>query len=255
MDIALRRPEDAVELLRLIRETRDAKQRDRLRAVELAVAGRPTLEVAAMLGRSRSFVQRWCYAYRDHGLEAVEAKPRPGRPTKLARHLHAAFKARVVAGPTPGDGVCTLRGRDFQRILQEEFGASYELQGVYDLLHRLNLSVLVPRPQHRKADPEAQQQWVERAPFLSRTSGNNTPTRRSPSAPGICSRTRRAPGRSATSGGRAHVTRVWAERGSCPRAVKQTEYKWSYVFGAVDPLTGKSSALISPSFRGRSAPI
>ena len=43
------------------------------------------------------------------------------------------------------------------------------------------------------------------------------------------------------------LTRVWAERGSCPRAVKQTEYKWGYIFGAVNPLTGQSSALISPT--------
>lgn len=43
------------------------------------------------------------------------------------------------------------------------------------------------------------------------------------------------------------LTRVWAERGSCPRAVRQTEYKWGYVFGAVDPLTGQSSALIAPT--------
>lgn len=43
------------------------------------------------------------------------------------------------------------------------------------------------------------------------------------------------------------LTRVWAERGSSPRAVRQTEYKWGYIFGAVDPLTGQSSALISPS--------
>ncbi len=40
---------------------------------------------------------------------------------------------------------------------------------------------------------------------------------------------------------------MWAERGSCPRAVRQTEYKWGDVFGAVDPLTGQSSALISPT--------
>ena len=40
---------------------------------------------------------------------------------------------------------------------------------------------------------------------------------------------------------------MWAERGSRPRAVRQTEYKWAYVFGAVDPLSGKSSALISPT--------
>jgi len=29
--------------------------------------------------------------------------------------------------------------------------------------------------------------------------------------------------------------------------VRQTEYKWGYVFGAVDPLTGQSSALIAPT--------
>jgi len=40
---------------------------------------------------------------------------------------------------------------------------------------------------------------------------------------------------------------VWAERGSSPRAVRQTEYKWGYIFGAVDPLTGQSSALIAPT--------
>jgi len=43
------------------------------------------------------------------------------------------------------------------------------------------------------------------------------------------------------------LTRVWGERGSRPRAVRQTEYEWAYVFGAVDPVSGKSSALISPT--------
>lgn len=43
------------------------------------------------------------------------------------------------------------------------------------------------------------------------------------------------------------LTNVWAERGSRPRAVKQTEYDWLYVFGAVNPLTGESSALLAPT--------
>jgi len=43
------------------------------------------------------------------------------------------------------------------------------------------------------------------------------------------------------------LTRIWAERGSRPRAVWQTEYQWGYVFGAVDPLTGQSAALIAPT--------
>jgi transposase len=43
------------------------------------------------------------------------------------------------------------------------------------------------------------------------------------------------------------LTRVWAERGSRPSAVKQTEYEWAYLFAAVNPATGASSALIAPT--------
>lgn len=43
------------------------------------------------------------------------------------------------------------------------------------------------------------------------------------------------------------LTTVWAERGSRPEAVKQTEYDWVYLFGAVCPTTGASSALLAPT--------
>lgn len=43
------------------------------------------------------------------------------------------------------------------------------------------------------------------------------------------------------------MTHVWAQRGSRPTAVRQTEYKWAYIFGAVNPQTGASSALIAPT--------
>ena len=43
------------------------------------------------------------------------------------------------------------------------------------------------------------------------------------------------------------LTNVWAEKGSRPSAVKQTQYEWIYVFGAVNPANGKSSALLAPT--------
>ena len=66
------------------------------------------------------------------------------------------LKARIDAGPASGDGVCTLRGKDVQRILEEEFGKARKLGAVYKLPHQLGYSSLVPRPQHRFADPDAQ---------------------------------------------------------------------------------------------------
>ena len=43
------------------------------------------------------------------------------------------------------------------------------------------------------------------------------------------------------------LTSVWAETGSRPTAVKQTEYEWCYLFAAVNPMTGASSALVTPT--------
>ena len=42
------------------------------------------------------------------------------------------------------------------------------------------------------------------------------------------------------------LTRVWAPVGSRPRAVKQTQYDYLYVLGAVCPSTGNTAGLLAP---------
>ncbi len=42
------------------------------------------------------------------------------------------------------------------------------------------------------------------------------------------------------------LTRVWAKRGSRPRAVRQTQYDYLWVLGAVCPATGQSCGLLLP---------
>ena len=166
---------DRDELRRRIRSEKHAKQRDRLRAVALALGGQEAPQIARMLGRSRRFVQAWVYVYRDAGLEAVKATPQTGQPVKLAAGAENVFKTRMLAGPVPADeGLCTLRGKDAQRILHQEFGVKYTLSGAYKLLHRLGFSYLQPRPRHRKNDPQVMAQWLAGAPLLSTTSSNNT---------------------------------------------------------------------------------
>ncbi len=41
------------------------------------------------------------------------------------------------------------------------------------------------------------------------------------------------------------LTKVWAPTGSRPTAVKQTRYEWVYLYGAIEPATGASAALLS----------
>lgn len=42
------------------------------------------------------------------------------------------------------------------------------------------------------------------------------------------------------------TTRVWAEKGSRPRVIKQQQFEYVYLFGAVCPATGETEALLAP---------
>jgi hypothetical protein len=42
------------------------------------------------------------------------------------------------------------------------------------------------------------------------------------------------------------LTRIWAERGTRPRAPRDTRYEWVYIFGAVCPERAETAALIMP---------
>ncbi len=170
MNVTAHEQQDPIDLRRVVRREKKAKQRDRYRAVLLALEGETTLDIVDRLGRSRPFVQKWVYRYRDEGMAGLAERARPGQPTKLQREDEAAFRRRLEAGPREKDGVCTLRGRDVQGILEHEFGAKYSLNGVYDLLHRLGYSCLKPRPAHRKNDPQVMAQWEADTPLLSATS-------------------------------------------------------------------------------------
>jgi transposase len=161
-----RQPEDAAELMRRIKAERKALQRDKYRAVMLALQGRGAPAIAKVLGRSRRAVQDWVYAYRDGGIEELLPGKSTGQPTKLRRDQEERFRARMEAGPIEADGVCTLRGKDVVRILKSEFQASYTLDGAYALLHRLRYSCLTPRPRHEKNEAAAMQKFKDQAPLL-----------------------------------------------------------------------------------------
>ena len=166
MRLTVRAPGDVDELRRRAARERDALRRDRYRAVLMALDGDEAAGIARALGRARRSVQDWAYAYRDGGIGAIQPRPRPGRTPKLPREREGELMARLDAGPLPSDGVCTIRGADVVRILEQEFGVKYTLGGAYDLLERLGYSCLSPRPLHEKANPAAVEHFKANAPLL-----------------------------------------------------------------------------------------
>ena len=133
----------------------------RHQAVVLAKQGHSAPAIARALGCSHRAVQAWVGRYNQGGLAALQERPHTGRPPRLAAADVPRFRDRLEAGPTPEDGVCTFRCQDLRRILEEEFGVSLRRQAIYDLLHRLDYSSLMPRPQHEQANPEVQEFFKE----------------------------------------------------------------------------------------------
>jgi transposase len=188
------------------------------------------------LGCSLRSVKNWVAQYNRGGVEALHDRPRAGRPRRLAPEHYPRLKERLDAPPRAEDGVCTLRGHDVRRILGQEFGVTMSLQAVYDLLNRIGYSSLMPRPQHEDSIPEVQEFFKEIVVEQIEAIIAEHPGKQ----------VRIYFEDEARFGTQGTITRVWARKGSRPRAVRQNGREWLYVLMAVCAATGAASALIMP---------
>jgi transposase len=224
------------ELRRLERVEKDADRAKRLRIIILGSEGWTAPAVAMAVGLTRRICQRWVRRYNEEGLSGLD--DRRGREPRLplSSEDQERVRQRLDAGPTAQDEVCSLRGKDVQRILAQEFNLLRSLTGVYHLLHRLGYSYLRPRPRHRKADPEKQAAFVREWPDRLHAIAAAQPAKR----------LRIYFQDEARFGQQGTTTNVWAPKGSRPTAVRQTEYEYLWVLGAVCPETGHAEGLLSP---------
>lgn len=225
------------ELKQLEREEKDAGRSKRLRIVILALEGWTAPAIAMSVGLSRRICQRWVRRYNDQGLTGLEDQRGTVAPAlPLSPEQVQQFRERLDAGPLAEDQVASLRGKDLQRILASEFGVLRCLASVYHLLHKLGYSYLRPRPRHRHADPAAQAEFVAQLPRQLAAIAAAHPDKQ----------LRVYFEDEARFGQQGTLTNVWAQRGSRPTAVRQTEYDYLWVLGVVCPATGHAEGLLSP---------
>lgn len=225
-----------VELERLERGEKEARRAKRLRIVILAITGYTAPAIAQSVGLSRRVCQSWVYRYNDQGLKGLEDRRGKSPRQPLTVEQQTLVRQRLEQGPTPEDGVCSLRGVDIQRILAEEFGVLRSLAGVYYLLHQTGYSYLRPRPRHRKFNAQAQLEFQIQLPEKLRQIAAAHPEKN----------LRVFFQDESRFGQQGTTTNVWARKGSRPVAVRQTEYEYLWVLGAVCPETGHAEGLLSP---------
>lgn len=178
------------ELTAAVRGACKAAQERRLRSLLAVAKGYHVPRVARMFSVAERAVRNWVHRYNRIGLEGMRDR-RDGRKCRLSNEQLARVRARLLAEPRPEDGVCSLRGVDIRRILEEEFGVKYARSSVYYFLHKtLLMSYMTPRPLHTKSDLTAQAAYKKSSRKRSLKSKRSTPTSASKSG----SRTRAASG-------------------------------------------------------------
>jgi transposase len=148
----------------------DWKEYRRLRAWELAQAGRKPCEIATILGVTDGAVSQWLTRARADGVDALRHRASPGRPPKLPPEQRAHLPALLAQGAEAfgfrGDLWTTPRIAD---LIHRQFGVRYHPAHVSRLLRHIGWSPQQPEERATQRDEEAIAAWLtERWPALKK---------------------------------------------------------------------------------------
>ena len=158
MAIAIERKEHtASDLRRLACRAANSVQARRMLAIALVMDGVDRATAARSCGMDRQTLRDWVHRYNAEGADGLKDRVRPGRPPRLPGAALDDLVAIVEAGPdVETDGVVRWRCADLASVVAARFGVTLSERSVGRLLNERGYVRLKPRPQHPKADPEAQ---------------------------------------------------------------------------------------------------
>lgn len=137
-------------------------ERRRVRALELLKAGLLPVEVARRVGVDRRSVRRWKAAVRAGGTQAVQARPTPGRPTKLSAKDRRRLAAVLVKGAqAAGFSTDLWTCPRVTEVIKRRFGVHYHVAHVGRLLHALGFSPQKPARRAVERDEDAIRRWIQ----------------------------------------------------------------------------------------------
>ena len=152
-----RRDKTSVELRAAAGRAKNGRAARRMLAIALVLDGVNRKSAAQSCGMDRQTLRDWVHRYNGEGLAGLENRGGGGRKPQLTPAQKAEFAGWVEAGPDPEkDGVVRWRCADLRRRIETEFGVELHERTVGRRLAALGYRRLSVRPQHPKADPEAQ---------------------------------------------------------------------------------------------------
>lgn len=135
-------------------------ERRRLRAARLLQKGNGVREVGRLVGAAPSSVSRWKQELDEGGLEALKAKPHPGRPARLSTEQKKQLEHVLLKGPQAAGFATDLWTLPrIAKVIEHEFGVRYHPGHVWHVLRKMGWSCQKPERRARERDEPAIKQW------------------------------------------------------------------------------------------------
>jgi transposase len=143
---------------------RRATPEERLSACEAIENGASPDIVAQVMGVSRASVFAWQKTYREHGAEALQTKPTPGREPSLS-DLQMSELRQIIIGRNPQQldfGPALWTRGIVRELVQRKFGVTLSEVSIGRILHKLGLSPQRPLYKAYEQDPGKVAEWKEK---------------------------------------------------------------------------------------------
>ena len=167
--LALRTDYDANTLRHLAKSCSDTRQARRLLSLAAVYEGMNHTASARIGGMDRQTLRDWVIRFNSEGPEGLTDRPRPGGISRLTDAQLTKLRDIVETGPDlEMHGIVRWRRVDLQKVIYEQFGATYSERGISALLARLSFSHITGRPQHPGQDPRVIADFKKTSPPRSR---------------------------------------------------------------------------------------
>lgn len=134
----------------------------RLMAGRMLLEGKGVREVSRLSGGAPSSVSRWKQQLEQGGLEALRARPHPGRPSRLTLEQKQTLAGILLQGaPAAGFPTDLWTLSRVTEVIEREFGVKYHPGHVWYILRDMGWSAQKPERRARERDEEAIAQWRE----------------------------------------------------------------------------------------------
>ncbi|MCU8400243.1 IS630 family transposase [Vibrio vulnificus] len=197
--------------------------------------GHSRTQIAKFLKVSRTSVNKWVQTFLEEGLEGLQEKPRTGRPAFLNAEQREQLSQYIKARAMDSSGG-RLTGNDIHAYIVNEFGKHYHPDSIYYLLNHMGFSWITSRSKHPRQSQQIQDDFKK----FKIEAILKIPGHMSLDNVDVWFQDEARFGQQNT------TTRLWAERGSRPRVVKQQQFEYAYLFGSVCPARGIGEAMVVP---------